>query len=146
MLNDPYEEVRWNEFSVTFPLHAKIPSGQELEVEGTIYGTNYFFQTGTIDGRWFGFATPFGIPTPGRTKIFYSLSAQRLEGESEDDVRAFIENTLNLEISIASEDAEILRTMHYRPGALTRSDRVLARFFEYLRRYPRCHPSAEYIR
>ena len=43
------------------------------------------------------------------------------------------------------EDNDILNTVHYRQGTLTPGDLTLARFFNYLRRYPRAHPSAPFI-
>ncbi len=47
---------------------------------------------------------------------------------------------------VVGEDLPVVNTIHFRPGALTRSDRTLTRFFDYLRTYPRCQPSAEFIR
>jgi hypothetical protein len=43
------------------------------------------------------------------------------------------------------EDRDIINTVHYRPGAMTKEDRSLARFLQYVRNYPRAHPSAEFI-
>jgi hypothetical protein len=44
-----------------------------------------------------------------------------------------------------NEDKEILNTIHYRPGTLTRGERTLAQDLQFLRRYPRAHPSASFI-
>ena len=44
-----------------------------------------------------------------------------------------------------SEDIPILQTIRFQPGTLTQSDKALAKFFQYLRSYPRAHPSAEFI-
>jgi hypothetical protein len=35
--------------------------------------------------------------------------------------------------------------MHFKPGALTRSDRALSRYLKDLRRFPRAHPSVDFI-
>ena len=40
---------------------------------------------------------------------------------------------------------EALPTMRFRPGTLTKSDRTLARYFQFLRGYPRAHPSRPFI-
>ena len=48
-------------------------------------------------------------------------------------------------VVILGEDVGVFTTMRFEPGNLTRSDRVLGRFFEYLRAYPRAHPSAPWI-
>jgi hypothetical protein len=39
-----------------------------------------------------------------------------------------------------------METIRFRPGTLTRSDLTFARYLEFLRKYPRAHPSAEYIK
>jgi hypothetical protein len=51
----------------------------------------------------------------------------------------------DLEVAVATEDLPIVERARFQPGLLTRSDRSLARFLQYLRDYPRAHPSAEYI-
>jgi hypothetical protein len=43
------------------------------------------------------------------------------------------------------EDKDILNTIHYRQGLLTRADKSLGRFLNYLRKFPRAHPSAGFI-
>jgi hypothetical protein len=44
-----------------------------------------------------------------------------------------------------NEDTDILNTNHYRPGKLTRGDRTLARYLQFLRDYARAHPSGPFI-
>ncbi|WP_051342468.1 aromatic ring-hydroxylating oxygenase subunit alpha [Pseudonocardia spinosispora] len=146
MVNDPYQHVEWTDHSMTFPVQAKLPTGQMWDVHAGIYGTNYFFQHGEMDGRWFGWSTPFGIPNPGQTKVYYIIAAQPLDGESAEDTDKFLDYALGVEMHIASQDMPVFEGIHYLPRNLTRSDRVLARFFEYVRRYPRAHPSAAFIR
>jgi hypothetical protein len=53
---------------------------------------------------------------------------------------------MELERRVVSEDVPVLNTIHFRPGALTASDRTLKRFLDYLVRYPRAHPSQDFIR
>lgn len=145
MLNDPFEAATWQDYSATFPVHAKLPTGQDFDVTATIHGTNYFLQTGEIDGRWFGWAAPLGIPAVGQTQLFTIIAALPKPGETEEETNAFLDYALGIELGIASEDMPIFSTMHYTPGNLTRGDRVLARFFEYLRNFPKAHPSADFI-
>ena len=63
----------------------------------------------------------------------------------EASTEAFLRAVTQLEMNVVGEDIPIVNTIHFRPGTLTRSDETLARFFQYLRDYPRCHPSAEFI-
>jgi len=46
---------------------------------------------------------------------------------------------------IVSEDIPIMQTIHFRPGTLTKSDKALGKFLQYVRNFPRAHPSAEFI-
>jgi len=40
----------------------------------------------------------------------------------------------------------VMQTMRFAPANLTKADTTLARFFHYVRNYPRAHPSADFIR
>ncbi|HLX37421.1 MAG TPA: hypothetical protein VKR29_06445, partial [Candidatus Binataceae bacterium] len=91
-----------------------------------------------------GAITPFGLPRPRQTKVF-AIIAARKEDSDDATTAAFLKAVTDLEIKVVSEDIPVLNTIHFRPGTLTRSDRTLSRFFQYLRDYPRCHPSAEFI-
>jgi len=44
------------------------------------------------------------------------------------------------------DDMMNMQTIHFRPGTLTRSDLTLGRFFDYMRKFLRAHPSMEFIR
>ena len=139
---DPEKNIEWQEYSMFYPLHIRT-HGRELNVRGGIIGTSIFFQTGTLDGRWFGFMTAMGLPRPSESSVFAVLVAERTEDEAE--VRSFLQTALEYEAGIASEDAGIARTMRLRVGSLTKADAPLARFFERVRTFPRDHPSAEFI-
>jgi hypothetical protein len=50
-----------------------------------------------------------------------------------DTLRGFVQRLL-------AEDAPVLDTIRFRPGVLVASDRHLARFFKYVREFPRAVP------
>jgi hypothetical protein len=50
-----------------------------------------------------------------------------------DDLRGFVQRLL-------AEDAPVLDTIRFRPRVLVAADRHLARFFKYVREFPRAHP------
>lgn len=135
--------VEWTDHSMFYSLHAKA-KGQDFNVRAGILGTTVFFQTGTLNGRWFGFYTGFGMPRPAITKTFAILAVEKTDDEEGD--KAFLNYARDLEISIAAEDLELAKTMRYVQGALTQRDAVLGRFLNYVRKYPRVHPSADFIR
>lgn len=145
-INKPFDEVVWHDYSVDLPVHATLPTGHDFDVHNTIYATNYFFQYGKLDGRWFGWAAPFGIPKKGTTQLFGIIAVKPEPGETPEQVEAFADYVTDLQMGIAAEDLPIFAGMHYAPGNLTHGDRVLARFFEYVRHFPRSLHSADFIK
>lgn len=141
---DPHGAVRWTDHSMLYDFRGKHANGEPIEYTVGIYGTNIFYQSGTINGRWFGCMTPFGLPRPGETKIFAVIAARKTEGD-QASTADFLRSVTELEMRVVSEDIPVISTIHFRPGTLTQSDRTLAKFLDYLRDYPRCHPSADFI-
>lgn len=141
---DPHDAVEWTDHSMLYDFRGRHAKGELIQFRVGIYGTNIFYQSGTINGRWFGCMTPFGLPRPGQTRVFAIIGARKAEGD-QASTAAFLRSVTELEMRVVSEDMPVLSTIHFRPGALTRSDRTLARFLQYLREYPRCHPSANFI-
>jgi nitrite reductase/ring-hydroxylating ferredoxin subunit len=141
-------EVRWTDHSMLYGIHGIHQQGQPLSLEVGIYGTSFFSQYGEIAGRWLGVMAPMGIPRPGHTQMYFVIAAHKGNG-SEEEVEAALAHAcfgLELERKVVAEDYSILRRIRYRQGALTRSDRVLGCFLDYVRRFPRSHPSAPHIR
>ena len=140
--------VDWTDHSMRFRLVGTHRQGQPIDVEAGIYGTSLFFQFGEIGGKWFGLMAPMGIPQPGHTQAYFIVATHKGAGTpaelavAEEHARF----AMNLERMVVAEDYSVLRRVRYRHGALTRSDRLLARFLEYVRNFPRAHPSAPYIR
>ena len=53
---------------------------------------------------------------------------------------------INMEVDFFMQDIPILRSLHFKPGLLTKMDTVLSRHIDYLQSQPRAHPGAEFIR
>jgi len=141
---DPHDSVEWTDHSMLYDFKGRHANGEPIDYRIGIYGNNIYYQSGTIEGRWFGAMTPFGLPRPGQTRVFAVIAARKDEGD-DASTAAFLRAVTELEMKVVGEDIPIVNTIHFRPGTLTRSDRTLARFFQYLRDYPRCHPSADFI-
>ncbi len=141
---DPHDSVEWTDHSMLYNFKGHHALGQPIEYRVGIYGTNIFYQSGTIEGRWFGFMTPMAIPRPGVSRIFAVTAVRKSEGDEASNA-AFLRAVVQLETEVVSEDIPVLKGIHFRPGTLTRSDRTLSRFLQYLREHPRCHPSADFI-
>ena len=85
----------------------------------------------------------WAVPRPGFAKNFMTVAVRKTADPAGD--REFLESVLLLEMAIVGEDTHIMSTMRFRPGTLTKSDRTLARYFKFLRDYPRAHPSRPFI-
>jgi nitrite reductase/ring-hydroxylating ferredoxin subunit len=122
----------------THSLEYRIEAPSFLQ-HGRITGVNTFSQHLTIGaedvfmlfsgapiahGRSMGFYC-FGVRDSGDGRV---AAADRL-----DTLRGFVQRLL-------AEDAPVLDTIRFRPRVLVASDRHLARFFKYVREFPRAHP------
>lgn len=139
---NPADRVEWTDHAMFYQLDG-LWGGRHMNVRAGVIGTSIYFQTGTLDGRWFGFMTAMGLPGPSQSRLFSVFAAEKSEDEAE--VRTFLEECRQHEIGIAMEDSAIGQTIHFRVGSLTRSDATLGRYLEMVRRWPRANPAAEFI-
>ncbi len=138
-------DAEWSEFSMLYDFKGFHKAGEVIENRVGIFGTSLFYQSTDFAGKWFGFLAPFGMPAPGRVKTYFVVAARRDLGTPQE-VEAYLDFVIDLERQIVGEDVPIMRTIRFRPGALTKSDKTLGRFFRYLRNYPRAHPAADFMR
>lgn len=142
--HDPDEEIEWTDRSMFYSFQARIRDTEPIAFRVGVVGTSIFIQSSTLNGRWFGVMIAFALPRPGSTKVYYAVAARRDEGDPAS-TEAFLQSVVDLERQVIAEDHHVMSTIHFRPGALTRSDKALGKFLEYLRRYPRVHPSVDFI-
>lgn len=143
--HDPVEGIEWTDHSMLYDFKGIHASGHQIEFRVGIFGTSLFYQSSSFNGRWYGYMAPLGMPSPGRTKLYYVLAARRSDG-SERETEELLNFAMAVQRQIISDDAPILQTIRFKPGTLTKSDKALAQFLEYLRRFPRAHPAADFIR
>ncbi len=140
---EPDQTIEWNPHSMYFDLAGRFgEKGPRIDYRVGIVGSNIFFRQGRIDGRFVGGMAPMGIIGKGRLRNY--LVAVTTKGASDTEV--FLDEMLDLSKKIIAEDLPILKSIRFRQGTLTRSDKALARFLEYVRAFPRAHPSAAFIR
>ncbi|WP_439815033.1 Rieske 2Fe-2S domain-containing protein [Zavarzinia sp. CC-PAN008] len=142
---DPHDEVEWTPHSMYYNFTGYHKQGEPIDNRVGIVGTSLYYQHTLFNGQWFGFLAPFGMPSPGETVVYMVVAARRDMGPPEA-VGQFLDFISELETQIVMEDWPIMRTIRFAPAHLTKSDRTLARFFQYMRDYPRAHPSAPFIR
>ncbi|MBP2401170.1 hypothetical protein [Streptomyces syringium] len=142
--NDPNDEVTATGYSMGYPLRFDTPDGSRLDLRVDIHGTNIFRQTGTLDGRWFCWLTALRPVRPGVSRPYFVLGARRAGADAAAD-EAFLDRAAGVMAGMLADDAPVLLTLRFRPGLLTRSDRALARYLEYVRKYPRDNPARDHI-
>jgi phenylpropionate dioxygenase-like ring-hydroxylating dioxygenase large terminal subunit len=141
---DPDEDIEWTDRSMFYSFKASIRDSEPIAFRVGIVGTSIFVQSSTINGRWFGVLITTGLPRPGFTKLYFVVAARKVDGDAASTAQ-FLESLVNMEQQVTREDLGVMSSIHFRPGTLTKSDKALAKFLEYLRKYPRAHPSAEFI-
>jgi len=141
---DPDEEIEWTDHSMLYDFKGRHANGEPIEYRVGIFGTSIFYQSSIFNGRWFGCLVPLGLPRPGRCKVYGVLVARKTDGDDAAN-EAFVNFAMDLEKKVVGEDIPIMQTIHFKPGTLTKSDKALSKFLQYLRNYPRAHPSAEFI-
>lgn len=138
--DEPHELVKWHDFGLEFSYRGLHQGDVPIANTAGILGTSVFYRWGMYDGFWRCNVTGYGLPRPGQHNVF-SCSIV-LAGP---DAQAQLESVLSVSRRTVGEDKDILNTIHYRQGLLTRADKSLARFLTYIRKYPRAHPSAGFI-
>jgi phenylpropionate dioxygenase-like ring-hydroxylating dioxygenase large terminal subunit len=114
------------EFSVESPFHLQ---------HGRITGTNVFAQHLRIAGKdmfMLFSGTPIG---PGWSAGHFVVGVPKGEEARLPEVKAMVER-------LNAEDAPVLRTIRFRRGLLTASDRHLAGYFKYVEEFPTFLPPA----
>jgi nitrite reductase/ring-hydroxylating ferredoxin subunit len=131
--------------SFSYRLHARLQTGNLYDVWEHIHGTNIFLQLGTLDGREFFWLTAYGLPRLGTTSACFSYGTPIAEEEDREEAEAFLEKAISLIMNVWSQDADVVTTARFTPGLLTGRDEVLSRYLDYVRKYPRAHPAAEFV-
>jgi len=145
---DPHDLVAWDDWGFSYSIIADDQVGVPISWRVGIRGTSLFQQEGPYGDFWLGAIAGMGIPRPGQCTVFSIQALRKIDGP---DAGAILEERFAraeslMRRTIDAEDLAILNTIHYRPGALTPSDKTLGAYLNFVRHYPRAHPSAEFIR
>ena len=128
------ETVTVGEYSIEY----RVESTGAVQ-HGLITGVNTFSQHLTIGGEEL-FMLFSGAPLAhGRTMGFYVYGVPKLAADP-DALEAKLETLRGFVARLLAEDAPVLDTIRFRPGVLVAADRHLARFFQYVRKFPRAAP------
>jgi len=141
------ETLHFEPFGVrrTFTATLEHGAGPQIAFEVTVRGTNLVLIEGVTGGKWFAVAACLGVPRPGQCDFFVTTLVDRSAEASDEAAAALLQSYAGIAANMGAEDSPIWNTMHFRQGALTRSDRALAFYLEQLRKFPRAHPSIDFI-
>lgn len=143
---DPLDTIAWEDYGFRMKIDAVHQAGEELAWEAGIYGSSTFIQQGTTDGWWMGVAAGFSLPRAGTHHVYISVVVRNVELEGGKTTAERLEYGKMLLARTAAEDKPILDSVKHRVGFLTKADNALSRYFRFLEKYPRAHPSAEFIK
>ena len=107
-----------------------------------VTGTNTIALAGRLNGMAI-LSMATGTPTPdGRTHGWSVTATPRSEGnDAEREQRLQIGEAFFRRL--IQEDEPIMKTIRFHDGLLIDADRALARFLQYVRRFPTARPAAE---
>ena len=144
---EPHETMEWSDYGFRMKLQAIHQQGEKLEWVAGIQGSSIFFQQGLIDDWWIGVVSGFSCPRPGEHVVFTTVLVKKGDGTPEGDrlAREHLDYGVALLDRTAAEDKDVLNTIHYAPGALTRADRSLVRYLDLIRNFPRANPAADFL-
>lgn len=115
----------------------------EMEQHVRIYGSNVFSLEGTM-GPMHVIALNSARPTTVGHSRVYAVTLTKNEG-SEQEVEARLAAMEGFIRELVKDDQPIFATMRVRPGALTKSDFGLRRYFAYARDFPRNSEALPFI-
>jgi phenylpropionate dioxygenase-like ring-hydroxylating dioxygenase large terminal subunit len=138
---DPHDLYKWHQYGFEYRYVGHEQDGVPTDYTLGIRGTTIFYRHGEHGDFFRASIVAFGVPRPGQL-VAYSVNGVR-KGPKEKE---HLERANFISARTLSEDVDIMNTIHYRPGHLTKGDKSLSRFLNYVRAYPRAHPSSDFIR
>ena len=141
---------RFTDHSLEFRLQGTMfdGTGPRMDLDVGIYGTTMFYFQGTLDGEWYALMSAFAMPRPGITQNFFSFSVRKGDGSPEAQAKVKALHTAGFQLGkvFTAMDRPILHNIRYSPGILTKQDESLARYLEIVRKFPRSHAGADFIK
>ncbi len=143
-----HDDVDWLDHGFDYRVATTHQGGVSLDWQLGIRGTSFYRQQGMYEDFWFGYIAGFSLPRPGLTDCYNIFAVEK--GEDTPEGRALAQKRLkmadDLEVRTIEEDRDVLDSIRLKPGNLIKVDTSMAKFYDYLRRYPRAHPGADFIK
>lgn len=144
-----YDAVEFGDKGIAYDVSFKDPQLGTFQQRVRVFGSNVITLSGTMMGA--PLMTMFaGTPQPDRsTRGWVVTATHRSQPEGQPGGPGpdqLLEMGEKFFLGLIEEDTPIMNTIRFRADKLVPADRVLGRFIEYLRGFPRAHPAREFIR
>jgi phenylpropionate dioxygenase-like ring-hydroxylating dioxygenase large terminal subunit len=138
---DP-DAIEVSDYRIQYDVRFEDPNLGIFDQRIRVTGTNTIALAGRLNGMAI-LSMATGTPTPdGHTHGWSVTATPRAEGnDAEREQRLQIGEAFFRRL--IQEDEPILKTIHFHDGLLIDADRALARFLQYVRRFPTARPAAD---
>ena len=109
-----------------------------------IHGTQIMTMELLVNGTWVGSIGTQVPRSPGNVEMFGTIVVARESGTQQelDGIIAWIKKEVD---KTFIEDQPIYENIRFKPSALTEIDNVLERYLDYVCKYPKANPAANFI-
>ena len=141
-----YDAVAFGPKGLEYDVRFRDPKLGAFEQHVQVFGTNVIALSGTLMGV--PLMTMFaGVPQPDGSTRGFVVTATDSQGSNGGPPPAqMLEMGEQFFLGLIEEDTPIMNTIRFRLDKVVPADRVLGRFLDYVRSFPRSHPSGEFIR
>ncbi len=138
---DP-DAIEVGDYRIQYDVRFEDPNLGVFDQRIRVTGTNTIALAGRLNGMAI-LSMATGTPTPdGRTRGWSVTATPKSEGsDAEREQRLQIGEAFFRRL--IQEDEPIMKTIRFHDGLLIDADRALARFLQYVRRFPTARPAAE---
>jgi phenylpropionate dioxygenase-like ring-hydroxylating dioxygenase large terminal subunit len=138
------EKIRFTGYGHEYPMAFIDPNLGRMDQVIRVFGTNVITLSGSTAGVP-NFSMFAGNAIPGNRTESFIVAATRKDAGPPQVIEQMLAANDGFLKRLLDDDAPILNTLRFKEDHLTAADEALARFFAYIRQYPRAHPSKEYI-
>jgi phenylpropionate dioxygenase-like ring-hydroxylating dioxygenase large terminal subunit len=131
-------------FHNSYDLTAGVPGVGSITQLTENYGTNLVMYVTVIDGEPDSLAVFTSTPTTAEDvcQTYFCVAAPRSLAADEIEVR--LAKAAELADQIGNEDRVAVNAMRFREGTFVRADRALVKYLQWVRRFPKANPGADY--
>lgn len=146
-LNINPQDMEITRYSIKYLQEQEAPGMGHLPLWIKMHGSNTLLLWAPMMGRRM-YLMSSGRPLPGnRTQIFQAAATavnEELPGDKQA-AAAMIQQSLGWARNLMKEDGPVISRISFRQDMLTHSDRVLAKYFDWVRAFPRSSAACDFI-